>query len=121
VAIQPIDLQVMFSQVEKVGKAESALKEGAALQRSIAGESEARKLNERLEAVNAADDEGMTENHLQGDGVQKLQDDETGKKKNRRRRGNAYAQEDVSSGDASNFRDSYIYDPNLGTLIDLKG
>jgi Arc/MetJ-type ribon-helix-helix transcriptional regulator len=115
-AIQPIDLQVMFSQVEKVGKAESALKEGAALQRSIAGESEARKLDERLEAVNAADDEGMTENRLQGDGVQKLQDDETDRKKNHRRKRNAYAREDESD-----FHNSYINDPNLGTLIDLKG
>ena len=36
-AIQPIDLQTLFTQVDKVGKAQSAQREGLAVQQAIQG------------------------------------------------------------------------------------
>ena len=61
-AVQPIDLQVMFSQLDKVGKEQAALREGAAIQRAIAGDREARKLTQTIESVNAAAEGNDPEN-----------------------------------------------------------
>jgi hypothetical protein len=61
-AVQPIDLQAMFSQLDKVGKEQTALREGAAIQKAIAGEREARKLTQDIESVNAAAEGNDPEN-----------------------------------------------------------
>jgi hypothetical protein len=61
-AVQPIDLQVMFSQLDKVGKEQAALREGAAIQKAIAGDREARKLTQDIESVNAAAEGNDPEN-----------------------------------------------------------
>jgi hypothetical protein len=61
-AIQPIDLQVMFSQLDKVGKEQSALREGAAIQKAIVGDREAQKLTQNIESVNAAAEGNDPEN-----------------------------------------------------------
>jgi hypothetical protein len=52
----------MFSQLDKVGKEQTALREGAAIQRSISGDREARKLTENIESVNAAAEGNDPEN-----------------------------------------------------------
>jgi hypothetical protein len=61
-AIQPLDLQVMFSQLDKVGKEQSALREGAAIQKALAGDREAQKLTQNIESVNAAAEGNDPEN-----------------------------------------------------------
>jgi hypothetical protein len=61
-AVPSIDLQVMFSQLDKVGKEQTALREGAAIQRAIAGDREARKLTQDIESVNPAAEGNDPEN-----------------------------------------------------------
>jgi hypothetical protein len=85
-ALQPIDLQVIFSQTEKVGKEQSALKDGAALQRSIAFTQDERKNAEKLEAVNETTDEGMDENRMSEEGVLELHDDNSPSGQKQRKR-----------------------------------
>jgi hypothetical protein len=61
-ALQAIDLQLMFSQLDKVGKEQSAMREGAAIQKAIAGDREAQKLTQNIESVNAAEEGNDPEN-----------------------------------------------------------
>jgi hypothetical protein len=116
-AVQPIDLQVMFSQLDKVGKEQTALREGAAIQRAISGDREARKLTEDIESVNAAAEGNDPENA----GNRQLE-------RLREREGHG-GKEDAShdktkktvymSGDEPHS--VVIDDPMVGKHIDLKG
>lgn len=74
-AIQPIDLQVMFSQLDKVGKEQAALREGAAIQKAIAGDREAQKLTQNIESVNAAS-EGNDPEHADNRQLERLHERE---------------------------------------------
>jgi hypothetical protein len=68
-AIQPIDLQALFTQVEKVGKAQSAQREGLALQQEMQGVQLQRKTEEHIKSVNEAQGTG-------DDGTEKVKDRE---------------------------------------------
>jgi hypothetical protein len=57
-AIQPIDLQTLFTQIDKVGKAQSAQKEGLAAQQALQGVQLQRKTEEHIQSVNEAQDTG---------------------------------------------------------------
>jgi hypothetical protein len=57
-AIQPIDLQTLFTQIDKVGKAQSAQREGLAVQQAIQGVQLQRKTEEQIQSVNEAQDTG---------------------------------------------------------------
>ncbi len=57
-AITPIDLQAIFSQVDKVGKNQAAQKEGQALHQAIQGAQLERKNEEHIQQVNEAQNTG---------------------------------------------------------------
>jgi hypothetical protein len=65
-AIQPIDLQALFTQLDKVGKAQSAQREGLVVQQAIHGVQIQRKTEERIQEVN--------ETQSSGDGAEKVKD-----------------------------------------------
>jgi len=65
-AIAPIDLQTLFTQVDKVGRAQAAQKEGQALQQAIQGVQLQRKTEEQIKQVN--------ETQNSGDGAEKVND-----------------------------------------------
>ncbi|MDR2150019.1 MAG: hypothetical protein LBO67_04225 [Spirochaetaceae bacterium] len=58
-AIQPIDLQTVFIQVEKIGKEQASLREGASLHQAMLGEQAQRKLEEQIKTVNKVQDTGQ--------------------------------------------------------------
>ncbi|GAB6391454.1 MAG: hypothetical protein MdMp014T_0827 [Treponematales bacterium] len=57
-AVQPIDLQTLFTQVDKVGKDQSAQREGAQIQASLQEIETQRKIEEQVRSVNEARDAG---------------------------------------------------------------
>ena len=106
-AIQPIDLQAIFSQVDKVGKAQVAQREGHAVQQALQGVHLQQKTEEQIRAVNEAQNAG---------------DDGTEKIKDRKHKGHEDAEKD------KNFRQDkekeeaprqIIRDFSLGRKIDI--
>jgi len=67
-AIAPIDLQAIFSQVDKVGKTQAAQKEGQTLHQAIQGVQIERKTEENIQQVN--------ETQNTGEGIEKIKDRE---------------------------------------------
>ena len=107
-AIQPIDLQTLFTQVDKVGKSQAALKEGLAVQQAIEGTQLQQKTDADIKAVNKTQDTG--------EGVDKVSDREGQKKE--QAGGGKNNQEDSGEETAENAR-AVIRDPRLGKNIDI--
>jgi hypothetical protein len=110
-AIQPIDLQTLFTQLDKVGKHQAAQKEGLQLQQALQGDQIQRETDERIRSVNESQD--------MGEGTEAVNDrsprQNSGKEKqDRQGRGEAPAGEAFPGKDL--FRD-----PDLGKNIDLSG
>jgi hypothetical protein len=110
-AIQPIDLQTLFTQLDKVGRIQSAQREGLAVQQAMQGVQLQRKTEEHIQSVNEAQDTG--------DGAEKVTD--------RRRRGGegrASGQGgdgEKNAGDAEQAETppEVFRDPVLGRNIDI--
>jgi hypothetical protein len=110
-AIQPIDLQTLFTQVDKVGKDQSAHREGAQLQASLQSARMERLEVERDHSVNEAQDTG------QG-GVERVKD------RNGRKQGGKefLARDKKEAGEEEEAADSRIIrDPFLGRNLDVSG
>ena len=107
-AIQPIDLQTLFSQVDKVAKLQSAQREDLAIQQAIHGVQLQRRTEEQIQAVNEAQNTGE-------DGAEKVKD-----------RG-PQSQESGSEGKKKEHEDNgeeetpmrVFSDPRLGRNIDI--
>jgi hypothetical protein len=109
-AIQPIDLQALFTQVDKVGKAQSAQREGLAVQQALQGVQLQRKTEEHIQEVNEAQDSG--------DGAEKVNDRgqrQNSSAKGKREKGEGLAEE----GEEEAAQPSVIRDPSLGRNIDI--
>jgi hypothetical protein len=107
-AIQPIDLQALFTQVEKVGKAQSAQREGLALQQEIQGVNLQRKTEEHIKSVNEAQNTGEDGTEKVKDREGKGQDAEGEKKK------------DARQNTAEEETQAVVFsDPRLGKNIDI--
>jgi hypothetical protein len=110
-AIQPIDLQVLFTQMDKVGKAQADQKEGLHLQQSLQGMANQKKIEEKIQSVNETQDSG--------DGAERIKD------KSQRKRQHPNRSEDRTSQDqdkdGGSDRPEIIQDPALGRNIDVSG
>jgi tRNA U54 and U55 pseudouridine synthase Pus10 len=110
-AIQPIDLQTLFTQIDKVGKEQINQKEGVHLQAALQGVQIQRKTDERDHSVNETRDAG--------EGAERIKD------QNARRQGGEHPsgrQPDEKDPDESGDGDSpFIRDPALGKNIDISG
>jgi hypothetical protein len=69
-AIQPIDLQTLFTQIDKVGRSQSAMREGLDVQQAMQGVQIERKTGEQIQSVNQAQN--------MGEGVEKVKDKNSG-------------------------------------------
>ena len=110
-AIQPIDLQAVFSQIDKVGKTQAFLRDGQQIQESLHQAQAQKKLEENIQSVNETQNMGQ----------------ESGKIKDENRKG-AHANQDGAKGkpdDAAegeeNEKPDLIRDPALGRNIDISG
>jgi len=105
-AITPIDLQTLFTQLDKVGKAH-AFKEGQVLQQAVLSDQIQKKAEEHIQQVNEAQNTG--------EGTEKVNDNSKreqgeGRKREKGRKGQADEEEKTSS---------VLYDPSLGRNIDI--
>ena len=109
-AIQPIDLQALFTQVDKVGKNQAVLREGQQIQDALQQLQVQRKLEENVQAVNEAQDmgeEAETIKEQKGRGAHANQ-------------GGARGNEEEEES-AENEKPEMIRDPALGRNIDISG
>jgi hypothetical protein len=104
-AIAPIDLQTLFTQLDKVAKTQSAQKESQVIQQAMQGVQLQRKTEEHIEQVNEAQN--------MGEGVEKVNDKkQNDKDKDEEKRKN---REQTEKEDKS----SVLRDLNLGKKIDI--
>jgi hypothetical protein len=108
-AIQPIDLQTLFTQLDKVGKEQAANKDGAALQQALHGAQTQRKNEERIQSVNEAQDMGFGLKGVQDRSANKHQGDSSGKR------------EETEQSEREKDGVEIIRDPALGKHIDVSG
>ena len=109
-AIQPIDLQALFTQIDKVGKNQAVLREGQQIQDALQQAQTQRKLEENVRSVNEAQEmgeEAETIKDQNGRGSHANQGGARGKK-----------EEEESTGDE---KPELIRDPTLGRNIDISG
>lgn len=105
-AIAPIDLQTLFSQVDKIGKAQMSQREGQALHQAIQGVQIQKRTEEQINQVNQAQDSG--------EGAEKINDHgqrhSGGGKKGKKQREDEQDEEE---------QPSVLYDPHLGNKINI--
>jgi hypothetical protein len=107
-AIQPIDLQTLFTQLDKVAKNQAFQREGAAIQEAIQGIEIQKKTDEHIKEVNETQEEGEDE---------KIND------RNRRKQKDRESAEDKKKdgGSAEEEARPVIRDPSLGRNVDISG
>jgi len=108
-AITPVDLQTIFSQVEKVGKTQAQQREGQALAQAIQGELIQRKNEEALKQINEAQNTG--------EGAEKINDHaqrhNENRNKNKKNKGDSPQDEEAGGGPF------VLSDLSLGRKIDI--
>jgi hypothetical protein len=114
-AIQPIDLQTLFTQIDKVGKLQVSQKEGLALQEAIRSVEIQRRTDEHIQSVNEAQNTGQ--------GMEQINDRNARKRKNGEDSAGEDGREARDSGEAAEKTASarVIRDPALGRNIDFSG
>jgi len=111
-AIAPIDLQAIFSQVDKVGKSQAAQREGQILHQAMVGVQLQRKTEEHIQQVNEAQNTG--------EGVEKIKDRDAENKQKRNSGGKSGRNDENNedeNGEEKQF--SVLHDPYLGKKIDI--
>ncbi|MEW6566065.1 hypothetical protein [Gracilinema caldarium] len=108
-AIQPIDLQTLFTQMDKVAKQKSAEKEGLVLQQSLQGAVNLKKTEEKVRSVNETKDPEDGAERIKDKNAKKQGQEETSEKKDEKK----------DSIDEKNV--DVIKDPDLGKHIDVSG
>ena len=109
-AIQPIDLQTLFSQLDKVARAQLAQREGLAIQQAVQGVQIQRKTDEQAKTVHDVQ-------NVDDDGVAKVND------KGRKGHENGREEKKDPQEEASNWQkqvsSSVFRDPGLGKNVDI--
>ena len=106
-AIAPIDLQTLFTQVDKVGKTQALQKDGQTLQQSMQGVQLQKKIQEQIEQVNEAQNTG--------EGAEKVNDQNKGSAGGEKQNsGKKEKGQQETEG-----RVSVLKDPSLGKNIDI--
>ena len=108
-AIQPIDLQTLFTQMEKVGKTLGAQREGYAIQQALQGAQMERKTEEHIQSVNKPQDTG--------EGVEKVNDRREQKHEQAKGEKKSLENNDVNAAEIESA--VVIRDPTLGRTIDI--
>jgi hypothetical protein len=113
-AIQPIDLQTLFTQVDKVGKLQASQKEGLALQQAIQSVEIQRRTDEHIQSVNEAQNTGEGTERINDRNAKKQQSGEDPENKDGETR---------DSGDTPGKTAAawVIRDPALGRNVDFSG
>jgi hypothetical protein len=109
-AIQPIDLQTLFAQMDKVGKTQSAQREGVGMHQDLQGVQLQRKTEEHIQSVNEAQNTGEGTEKVKDRGA-KGQDANTDEEKKKNAKQNTPEEEQKPA--------IVFSDPYLGKNIDI--
>ena len=109
-AIQPIDLQALFSQIDKVGKNQAVMREGQQIQESLQQAQIQRKLEENIQSVNEA--QNMEEE------TEKIKDEH---RRGAAQRGGKGKEEEEASAEEEYIEPNTIRDPAVGRNLDILG
>ncbi|MDR0689747.1 MAG: hypothetical protein LBG08_05735 [Spirochaetaceae bacterium] len=110
-AIQPIDLQTLFTQLDKVGKNQAAQKDGLHIQQALQGDQIQRKTDERIQSVNESQDTG--------EGAETIKDRNPRKNNDEEQQGRE--DQDEGSPEEPQKKPWIFRDPDLGKNIDISG
>jgi hypothetical protein len=86
-ALQPIDLQTLFTQVDKVGKNQALLREGQQIQDSMNQIQNQKKLEENIQSVNETQDMGDEAEKIKDEKNIKREDAQARLRKKKKKRG----------------------------------
>ena len=111
-AIQPIDLQTLFIQLDKVGKNQAVLREGLQIQEALQQQQSQRKIEEDVQSVNQTQE--------MGEEAEKIKDDKGHGAYANQGGGKEKAGEEDNT-DAEEEKPELIRDPALGRNIDISG
>jgi hypothetical protein len=111
-AIQPIDLQTLFTQVEKVGKNQAAQREGLQIQEALQQLQSQKKAEEQVQSVNEAQDTG--------DGAERIKDGNSRRQPAGQGEGREKPADDGEEP-KNEERENLFRDPRLGRNIDISG
>jgi hypothetical protein len=106
-AITPIDLQTLFTQLDKVGKTQAAQREGLAIQQSMQSVQLQKKANEQIQQINEAQNTG--------EGAEKINDNGGSSEQNQKKNGKRREEEEEEEKETV----SVLNDPSLGKKIDI--
>ena len=109
-AIQPIDLQAIFTQLDKVGKNQAAMREGQQIQETLHQAQVQRKLEENVRSVNEAQEMGKE--------AGTIKEQKSGTNANQ---GEAKGKQQEEEAQAEDEKPELIRDPALGRNIDISG
>jgi hypothetical protein len=109
-AMQPIDLQILFSQLETVAKDAAAQKDGLALRGTMSAAALEKKAEEKSHSVNE-----MREGNEELESLSSYKDQDSQK-----RQGKKHAQKRDDGGNEGHENQAFR-DPSLGNYIDLTG
>ena len=109
-AIQPIDLQALFTQLDKVGKNQALIRDGQQIQDSLQQLQSQRKLEENIRSVNEAQE--------MGEEAGKIKDENKGRES---QGGPKERQPDGEQEPAEEGKRDLFQDPTLGRNIDISG
>ena len=115
-ALQPIDLQLLFSQLDNIGKDVSTQKDGALLRETIAGH--------RMELRNEIKTKSVNETQDTKEGLEKI-DDRLKYKQNKNNESGGHSkkgqkEETPENENATKFQ-MRLRDPSLGNYVDISG
>jgi hypothetical protein len=105
-AMQPIDLQILFSQLDSVAKDAAAQKDGLMLRAAINASTLEKRIEEKSQSVNEMRDSGEELDALRSEKKQNSEKN-SGKKS--------------AANSGGRDTDSFFRDPSLGNYIDLRG
>jgi hypothetical protein len=109
-AIQPIDLQALFTQLDKVAKAQVVQREGQHIQQALQSLDSQRKLEENVRSVN--------ESQELGEETEKIKDEQGRGASGHANHGEGKPEEPEPPEDE---KPEMIRDPALGRNIDISG
>jgi hypothetical protein len=108
-ALQPIDLQTLFMQMDKVGKEQGALLEGVQIQQDLQDIKQQERTAQRTRAVKESQDAG--------EGLEHIRDRKNQSRGRNRKGGNRNPKEESDNPEDKEL----IQDPALGRNIDISG
>jgi len=108
--MQPIDLQTLFTQMDKVGKNQIQQKEGLQIQATLQQVQSQKKAEEQVRSVN--------ETQNMGYGVNGVKDEESKQPDQKKKQKDEKTEEEEKTDTP---KSGYFRDPALGRNIDLKG